>query len=119
MLAALMQIYSRSPEAVLSACFESLSSGTGELYDAAFEALQSFLPNHDRSLTSPKAEDPEPIALWTDERRVADWLAPAVQKMKGISFEPAFTSRQAQNVHRAHFTSTRGMRIHMHILSEQ
>lgn len=55
----------------MSACLEALSSGSGELYDAAIEALQNFIDTKAGSDIVSKSSS------------FLNWLRPALQKLKG------------------------------------
>ena len=92
-LSALHQIFLQSPKTMLAACFESLSSGSGELYDSAFEALDSFISPPECLQSMYKTNSSQPASLsdsddsnklqWRQDERLLEWLIPTAERLQG------------------------------------
>ena len=84
----LLEILGQSPRTILADCFESLSFKSGELYDAALEALKSFMQTStsDKQGGEAQPSGAEPSKLKTtiaDHPHLLDWLAGEVRIQKG------------------------------------
>lgn len=82
-----MQILIGNPRAILSACFESLSYNSGELYDAAMDTIRSFLKEGmQRRNGDSRSHDWEENVMQKatmNHPKLAEWLPTAVSLQKG------------------------------------
>ena len=83
----LLQILGQSPRAILSDCFESLRLNSGELFEAAMEALKSFLPegNHRKNgeMLAEVAEESKLRQALKDHPQLSEWLAAELRTQRG------------------------------------
>ena len=83
----LLQILQQSPKAILSACFESLSYNSGELYEAAIETLKAFLRDNSPTKngeTQPQSREGSALKkAISSHDRLSNWLATEIGLSRG------------------------------------